>query len=104
MQKWQYAYLYEVKLFDSASTSSIHYIQAGASGTKVLGRVNPLAALDSLGADGWIISPKEYMNIGSTPHDDWWRSVYATIAKMMPQMSAIFIEGQYFMRRPSTEA
>jgi hypothetical protein len=97
MQKWQYGYLYEVQVIrPEGQPRPWHFIVAEARGTRLLDQTSRLAALDALGAGGWIISQNERPNSVSLQHGHW---IVEFMQKLIPHFGHINFNGQYFMRR-----
>jgi hypothetical protein len=98
MQKWQYGYLYDVEVFvRTGEPSARHFIVVDARGTWLLGQTRQLAALNDLGAEGWIISQNERANAKSLQDGSW---IVDFMRKSIPTFAHINLIGQYFMRGP----
>jgi len=67
---------------------------------KFAGISDRIAAMDALGAEGWIISPNEIPTLSRL--DTGW--LFDFIISLAPTNAGkLYLEGRYFMRRPIDE-
>jgi enterochelin esterase-like enzyme len=99
MQKWEYGYIYVINAFPVGEGGGQFIVVADAAGNRILeGASSRLAALNILGAQGWIISESPYM--------DWkfetggW--LYEFIKNEKPKIISVKVNYVHFMRKPQS--
>ena len=96
MEKWEYGYVYGVTVFASGESHNIFVVLEG-DGNRVLRNVpTRLALLNSLGAQGWIISETPYLS-WPTEIRGWLHHI---VKEEIPETGNITINAIHFMRRP----
>jgi hypothetical protein len=98
MQNWEYGYIYVTTAFPVGKDHQF-FVVADANGNRAMRNIpNRLAALNILGAQGWIIS--------ESPHLNWAHEtsgwLYEFIKSERPETNSVKVDYVHFMRKPIT--
>lgn len=96
MQGWEYAYVYVVNPSGLPTSAEKVIVLADAKAPRVLSDFTaPLAAINALGALGWIVSQET--SYGQQLGTGW---LIDLLRREDDLIKIIFLENRYFMRRP----
>jgi hypothetical protein len=96
MQRWQYGYLYEIHAYTATSTHYFNVI-SGANESRLI-KGSLLGALDTLGAEGWIVSPSDLRTRSESLAENDWR--VQAIMELNQEFQGFRLFSQHFMRKP----